>query len=415
LLLYCNINPLLKRFSLKFYLKTFGCKVNQYETQVIRERLLRQGHGETLDISQAQLCWVNTCTVTAKADRECRQILRRINRVNPGARIIAAGCYAESEPGAIKAIDSRIDVLGNNRKLELFALEGEFAGISMFHDRTRAFIKVQDGCDNFCSYCKIPYVRGHSRSRNIKDILKEAATLADKGYKELVLTGICLGDFGRRDGGSGLACLIRRISDIDKDFRIRLSSIELLDMTDDILDEIGSSKKLCRHLHIPLQSGDDEILKKMNRRYTAAQFISRIEFIRRRIPDIGITTDIIVGFPGEKEANFKNSAAVMEIVRPSRSHIFTFSSRPGTRAFEMSQDASPQEIRQRARVLEATGARFTREFNTGLRHKEQRVLIEGRRDRVTGKLCGYTDNYARVLVDGGDDLMGSLMWHRFKA
>ncbi|MDD5504706.1 MAG: MiaB/RimO family radical SAM methylthiotransferase [Candidatus Omnitrophica bacterium] len=397
---------------MKFYLKTLGCKVNQYESQVIRERLLRQGYEETLDMSAAQLCFVNTCTVTAKADRECREVLRRISKANSKARIIAAGCYAVSGYDAIKAIDGRIEVLDNAGKMELFYLNGEPDGISMFHDRTRAFIKVQDGCDNFCSYCRIPYVRGRSRSRNAESILEEAAGLVGKGYREIVLTGICLGDFSRQGGSCGLACLIRRISGIDGDFRVRLSSIELADINDDILNEISLSKKICHHLHIPLQSGDDEILKKMNRRYTAGQFISRVASIRSRIPDIGITTDIIVGFPGEKEANFKNSIITMQAIKPSRTHVFTFSPRQGTKAFDMGQDISGREKKERACVLKKAAEHFSREFNAGLCRKEQRILVEGRRDRATGMLCGYTDNYARVLIDGNDDLMGHLVWRR---
>ena len=394
---------------MKFLLKTYGCKVNQYETQVIREGLLSKGYKETDNIEHADLCFVNTCTVTAKADKECREALRRMARENSGARIIAMGCYVEADTGAIKAIDDRIEVLGNSEKIKLNVDNG----ISYFRGHTRAFIKVQDGCNNFCSYCKVPIVRGESRSRNPQDILKEANVLIDNDYKELVLTGICLGDFGKYSyKDTSLTMLVRKISEIRKDFRLRLSSIELPDVTDDLINEMRSSKKLCHHLHMPLQSGDDGILRDMNRKYIVADFISKVEYIRSLMPDIGITTDVIAGFPGESEASFKNTINTIERIKPSRTHIFTYSPRPGTKAFLMKNDIPTKIKKQRMETLKIITDKLGRGFKNSLAQKDLRVLVENRRDRLTGMLCGYTDNYVKVLIDGPDALMGCFVWHK---
>jgi threonylcarbamoyladenosine tRNA methylthiotransferase MtaB len=394
---------------MRFFLKTYGCKVNQYETQAIRESLLSKGHEETDDIKSAGLCLVNTCTVTAKADRECRETLRKIKKENPEARIIAAGCYAELNAQDIQDIDENIEVLGNDEKLKLYTDKG----ISFFKSHTRAFIKVQDGCNNFCSYCKVPLVRGRSKSRDPEEVYKEAKALIDSGYKELVLTGICLGDFGKyfyKD--TGLSGLIIKISEIKKDFRIRLSSIELQDVTYDLIEEISRLKKMCCHLHIPLQSGDDSILKQMNRKYTVQDFISKVEYIRSIVPDVGVTTDIIVGFPGEKQSNFENTKEAVGKINPSRTHIFTYSPRPGTKAANLKDDVPAKIKKQRMKILKMITDDLGRKFKSSLANKAHRVLVENNRDRVTGKLCGYTDNYIKVLIDGPDELMGSFVSYR---
>jgi threonylcarbamoyladenosine tRNA methylthiotransferase MtaB len=280
-------------------------------------------------------------------------------------------------------------------------------GITDFKAHDRAFIKIQDGCNNFCSYCIVPYARGRSRSRDPKEILAEAERLIDKGYKELVLTGICLGDFGKDLGSStGLRGLISSISEIDGDFRIRLSSIELPDVTDDLIDEMASSKKLCNHLHIPLQSGDNEVLKNMNRRYAKEEFVKRIEYIRSRIPDIGITTDIIVGFPSETEEAFRNTIETIKKIRPSRAHIFRYSRRKKTRAFDMADNVSAAIKEARYKQLKELTDKFAEDFKAEAVKKPQRVLLESCRDKETGFLMGYTDTYVKVLLDGPDGLMG---------
>ena len=399
----------IKRIVMKFFLKTYGCKVNQYESQVIREGLLSKGYEETDNIEDAGLCLVNTCTVTGKADKKCRETLRGMKRKNPGARVIAMGCYVEADAEAVKVIDDTIEVLGNSEKLKLNIDNS----ISSFKGHTRVFIKVQDGCNNFCSYCKVPIVRGRSRSKSPEEILKEAKVLIDNGYKELVLTGICLGDFGKYSyKDTSLTMLVRKISEIKNDFRIRLSSIELPDVTDELINEMMSSKKLCHHLHIPLQGGDDGILREMNRKYTVTDFISRVEYIRSKMPDIGITTDVIVGFPGESESNFKNTINAIERIKPSRTHIFTYSPRQGTKASMLKDDIPSKIKKRRMETLKIIADKLGREFKDSLAQKEHRVLVENSMDRLTGMLCGYTDNYVKVLVDGSDELMGCFVWHK---
>jgi threonylcarbamoyladenosine tRNA methylthiotransferase MtaB len=393
----------------RFKIKTLGCKVNQYETQVIRERLILAGYKEAEGKEKADLCIVNTCTVTAKADKECREILRRFIRENPEAEIIAAGCYVEKDADTIRAIDSKIRVLNNSDKLN-----GD-KGISYFKGHTKAFVKIQDGCNNFCSYCKVPYVRGRSRSRNMEEILKEAGNLISKNYRELVLTGICLGDFGK-DLGTGITLtrLIKEISGLRGDFRIRLSSIELPDVTDELIDEMVLLKKICRHFHIPLQSGDNDILRKMNRRYTSNEFVNRIKFIRSKIPGIAITTDVIIGFPQERDENFNNTLKIIKNIKPSRTHIFTYSPRKGTKAFDVKETVSPPEKSDRYRRLKAITDKFAEQFKLSSYNRNQRILIETTRDRDTAKLTGYTDTYVKMFIDGPDEYIGSFVnYHNF--
>jgi len=382
-----------------FKIKTFGCKVNQYETQAIREGLLSAGHKE------ADLCIVNTCTVTQKADKECRDVLRQLLKRNPNARVVAAGCYAEKDADFIREIDPRVEVIGNKEKLRITD-----PTISYFKDHTKAFIKVQDGCNNFCSYCKVPYVRGRSISRNPEEIIDEAKRLIGNEYKEIVLTGICLGDFGKDlDKKVTPTWLVKEISKIEVDFRIRLSSIELLDVADELIDEISSSGKLCSHLHIPLQSGDDHILKNMNRKYTVTDFLERIEYIRSIIPEIAITTDIIVGFPGETEGNFQNTLKTVKELNPSRTHIFTYNSRKGTEAFDMA-DNIPAKVKSiRHKELQVLTDDLAKDFRNKISKKKQRVLVETTRGKARGMLTGYTDTYVKVEIDGSDEFLGKLI------
>jgi len=409
-----------------FKIKTFGCKVNQYEEQAMREALLSDGHKEAEDGQGADLCIVNTCTVTARADKDSREATRRYLRENPFAEVVVAGCYSEADAKTIKAIDERIRVIGNKEKLtgvipaeagiqardsRLGGNDKETKGISNFKNHDRAFIKVQDGCDNFCAYCIVPYVRGNSRSRDPQEIIEEAKRLIGSGYKELVLTGVCLGSFGRDlKTEIDLTSLVKKIADIEGDFRIRLSSIELPDVGDALLDEMFDSPKLCHHLHIPLQSGDDEILKAMNRKYNSSGFLSRIGHIRSKIPGIAITTDVVVGFPHETEPHFNMTVETLRKLRPSRTHIFTYSPRKGTKAFDLG-DIIPAKVKsERARLLRQITDSLAKKFGQSSSENKQRVLIENTRDKKTGKLTGYTDTYVKILLDGTDELKGTFVY-----
>jgi len=407
-----------------FKIKTFGCKVNQYETQAIREKLLSGGYEEVGTEKKADLCIVNTCTVTQKADKDSRETLRQYIRENPESEIVAAGCYVEADSETLKAIDHRIRAVSNKEKMQIAEIiKGEDccdslrpssndnnSSISSFKGYTKAFVKVQDGCNNFCSYCKVPYVRGRSRSRNPKEIIKESAQLIENGYKELILTGICLGDFGKDlDEGITLAWLIQKITAVDKDFRIRLSSIELPDVTDSLIDLIVSSDKVCNHIHIPLQSGDDDILKKMNRKYTSSEFVDRIGYIRSKISGIAITTDLIVGFPTESDENFNNTLKAIHKIAPSRAHIFTYSPRRGTESFALKDDIHSSLKKERLKQLKQITDRLADEYKHSSSVRGQRLLIENTRDKATGKLTGYTDTYIKLIIDGPDKFMGEFL------
>jgi len=391
-----------------FKIKTFGCKVNQYETQAIREALASGGYEEAKKSQKADLCIVNTCTVTAKADKECRDTLRRFIRENPDAEIIAAGCYSEKGKDAIRTIDEKITTITNSEKFAKW--KNNTCGISYHKDHTKAFIKIQDGCDNFCSYCIVPHVRGRSKSRDLEKILEEARRLISNEYKELVLTGICLGDFGKDLGGDkSLVWLVKKITAIEGIFRIRLSSIELQDVTDELIYEIGTSNRLCNHLHIPLQSGDDSVLKSMNRKYTTREFIDRIGYIRSIIPGIAITTDVIVGYPGETDVCFQNTLKSIEEIRPSRTHIFTYSPREHTKAFSLNDTVSREIKKERFVLLKELTDKLAEEFQRSSKGSKERVLVENFKDMKKGLLSGYTDTYIKVAVEGSRELIGKLI------
>ncbi len=283
---------------------TLGCKVNQYDTQSIREDFFHLGFREPLHNEAADVYVVNTCTVTGSADKDSLYYIRRSHRENPAARIIVTGCLAELDRNRIKSEPGVSLVVKNKDKNNIASLlscglrkenKQGLGNISSFDGRTRTFLKIQDGCNNFCSYCKVPLVRGRSRSKSLKSIVLEANVLVKNGFKEIVLSGICLGSYGREfKSAISLIDVISELEKINGLCRIRLSSIESLDVTDALISRLSYSDKLCPHLHIPLQSGDNKILKLMNRKYTRAEFLSRIKKIKRKIPDIAITTDVLV-------------------------------------------------------------------------------------------------------------------------
>lgn len=397
-----------------FKIITLGCKVNQYETQAMREQLISAGLKEVNSHTPADLYIVNTCTVTQDTDRECRRFLRRCAKENPKASIVATGCYVENDAGVIKEINSNIIIL---KKKELGAdlvlsqiLHEKMVAvpiISRFEGRTKAFIKIQDGCDNFCSYCKVPYVRGKPKSRNKDEIIREAQNLIKNNYKELVLCGICLGSYGKGlKGQTGLADIVSSISKLPGDFRIRLSSIEMQHVSGALINLIKKTDKICNHLHIPLQSGDDEILKNMNRKYTSAEFINKIHEIKEKIPGIAISTDVIVGFPGETDIAFENTLNTIEKIQPMRTHIFTYSKREGTAACNLKGYIKKADAIKRYRIIKKLTDEIAGEYYEYSKGLPQRVLVEDERDKNTKKLCGYTDAYVRFVFDGPDEWVG---------
>jgi threonylcarbamoyladenosine tRNA methylthiotransferase MtaB len=399
----------------RFYIHTLGCKVNQYESQAMRESLIDAGFEECASKDMADVFVLNTCTVTEKADKESRYMVNAFRRANPEAKIVVTGCYVEKDSAEVAALPGVAHIVKNSEKNRLADILNSAPPtkisaqlrITGFKDHTKAFIKIQDGCENACAYCKVPLVRGSLWSRPLNAILDEVEGLVGNGFREIVLTGICLGAWGV--SGTGLADVLRALDDIHGDFRIRLSSIEPKYVTDDIIAIIKRNRKICRHLHIPLQSGDDEILKSMNRPYDTAAYRSLVEKARAEIDGLAITTDVMVGFPGESAAHFKNTLDFVRQLSPARTHIFTFSRRPGTTAYSMEGGIDPYVAKKRHCELEGPALNAAYLFAKSFVGDVAKVLVENKREADSGLLTGYSDNYIKMLFSGPDVLMGQIV------
>jgi len=407
-----------------FQILTFGCKVNQYESQAISELFLREGFRQIDNGLSADIYVLNTCTVTQKTDEECLRLTRQLIRRNPQSKIIVTGCFIQDDRNIEKVKNlswSNLIIAKNSEKSRLPHIvlgkdEQSRAScerdlyISDFFNHSRAFLKIQDGCSNSCSYCKIPLVRGASRSRDPGLILDEAKRLIDKGFKEIVLCGICLGAFGKDlIPKIELTDLIEDLENINADFRIRLSSIEATDVTPRLIEKMGSSKKICRHLHIPFQSGDDKTLSLMNRKLKSDDYKRLIEFIRKKIPDIAITSDIMVGFTGEEKESFQNTLNFVNQISPSRLHIFPYSPRPGTASFSFPNRPTEKVVKERMGTLSLLAREFSYNYRKIFINKTVRVLVESRLDKKTGQLSGYSDNYIRVVFKAKFELKNCLV------
>ena len=399
---------------------TLGCKLNFAESSTIGRQFADRGYTIVEFGEPADVCVVNTCTVTERADRECRQTVRRALRASPEPVVIVTGCYAQLEPEQIASIDGVDFVLGSREKLRLFDLlpvldkpraprilvsdiaAGDDFGAAASADaggRTRAFLKVQDGCDYSCSFCTIPRARGVSRSQPVDACVEQARRLAAAGYRELVLTGVNVGDYGRKDGTSleALLAALERVPGID---RIRISSLEPNLVSDALLDRVGASSRLCRHFHIPLQSGSNEILRRMRRRYTATEYRHLLENIARRLPGCGIGVDVIVGFPGENEEHFDETRSLLQDLPLTYLHVFTYSERPGTPAAGFAAPVPVRTRRERNAVLRILGAKKKEAFHRTLLGRRVSVLCEGSVEN--GRRFGCTDTYARVALAAGE-------------
>lgn len=394
--------------TIKFF--TLGCKANQYDTQSIRERFLSKGFREIVNRKQPDYLLINTCTVTSGADRKSRNIIRRCIQANPAASIIVTGCLAENDWVSLADIKG----IGLIIKKSFFP-----EGISRFSGRTRAFLKIQDGCNNFCSYCKVALVRGRERSKKLTEIIKEAKALVAHGYKEIVLTGICLGAYGKGlPHKKDLVDVIDALEKIEGLSRIRLSSIEAGDVSLKLIRHMRKSKKLCRHLHIPIQSGDDAILKRMNRKYTSQKYLELISKIKSAIPGIAITTDVLVGFPGESEENFQNTVDLVQKIQPLKVHIFPYSPREGTAAAKTGDGSialpvipaqAGISLPHRISRLKAVAEKCSLAYKKRFLNKSLEVLLEARDKQNPLLWEGLTDNYLKVklpLIQGvkGADL-----------
>ena len=391
---------------------TLGCKLNFSESSTLAREYEQGGFVRVAPEAEADICVVNTCSVTEHADKKCRNLIRKLHRRNPGAIIAVTGCYAQLKPEDIAAIDGVDIVLGNNDKGDLYKRVLELTGkgrarvyscdtdsLTRFFaafssgDRTRAFLKVQDGCDYCCAYCTIHYARGASRNLPVADAVAEARQIAAAGQKEIVITGVNTGDFGRTTGEKFID-LLRALDAVEGIERYRISSIEPNLLTDDIVEFCAASPKFQHHFHIPLQSGSDRILGLMRRRYTTARFAGRIEAVRRLMPDAFIGIDVIVGFPGETEADFGETYAFLERTAPAFLHIFPFSERPGTPAVALPGKVQPAVAARRGAELEALCERLHGTFCAKAVGTEDRVLFES--TRRGGMMFGFTGNYRRV-------------------
>ena len=401
---------------------TLGCKLNYAETSVIGNSFLKRGFSITDFDSRADVYVINTCTVTENAEKECRQIIRRALRHNPNGFVIVTGCYAQLRPEQIQKIEGVDLVLGSKEKFEIFNFIDSFekkdlacvyvspleklndfgpAFTPLPEDRTRAFLKIQDGCDYKCSFCTIPKARGLSRSQSEEETVLQLTELVQKGYKEIVLTGVNVGDYGSKIG-TNLYQLLEKLIRVDGNFRLRISSIEPNLLTDEIIELVATEEKLCKHFHVPLQSGSDKILKRMQRRYLSKLYAERIEKIKSKIPEAGIGVDVIVGFPGEDENDFRITYDFIANLPVSYLHVFTYSERPGTPAAEMKEQVPKDERRRRTNTLRILSARKKYQFYLEMVGTEQKVLFEHRDD--DGTIKGFTSNYIRVVTDTHSDL-----------
>ncbi len=390
---------------------TLGCKVNQYETQYVREGLLSVGYSDAGDGEPAELCVVNTCTVTSEGDAKSRQAIRRLARRNPGAKIVVMGCYATRAPAEVAALPGVSQVVTDKR--ELPDLLGRFGvtdvptGISGFGRRHRAYVKVQDGCLLRCSFCIIPYVRPDLASRPIEHILDEVRRLVGNGYREVVLTGIHLGHYGvdwsrhlPKHKWTRLSHLVRRIAELPGEFRLRLSSIEATEVTRELIDVMADhGEKVAPHLHISMQSGSDSALRRMRRRWGSRRFIDRCRLVQERLDRPAITTDVIVGFPGETDEEFQETIAACRAVGFSQIHIFPFSPRRGTPAAEMVGQVPPQVKRERAEVLAGVECQLRDAYYRSLIGRRLQVLTETKyRHRGEAEPAGWLGTSCRYAT-----------------
>ncbi len=394
---------------------TLGCKVNQYDTQIMREKMEGAGY-HTVDFEDAADVYIiNTCTVTQISDKKSRQMISKVKRNFPQSVIVVCGCYSQVAPTTVAALDGVDIVLGtSNRKdilnyLELFQKEQrqilevdncgtlETEEIHSFGEKNRAILKIEDGCENYCSYCLIPFARGKIRSKPLEIIKKETAALANDGYREIVLTGIHLGSYGKENGSPCLEKAIKAVSENPKIERIRLGSLEPRIITESFLKEIQSIKSLCPHFHLSLQSGCDKTLRAMNRHYSAQEYKDAVALLRRYYPDCAVTTDIIVGFPGESEDDFIDSLQFVRKIGFAKIHIFPFSPRSGTKAAAMKEQLTKSIKTERVKKMEEIEAQSRKAFWESLVGTVQTVLPENEKK---GTLRGFTPNYCPVRWRG---------------
>ena len=409
---------------------TLGCKVNQYETEAMEELFQKSGYNIVDENEQADVYVINTCTVTNLSDRKSRQFIRKSKKINDDSLIAVVGCYSQVSPEEVEKINGVDVIIGTSERNKIVELcekardskekinivrsiktykEFEKINIDEIKSKTRAFLKIQDGCNQFCSYCIIPYARGPIRSREYEDIEKEAYKLAKAGFKEIVLTGIHVASYGKDLKKESLREVIEKISKIEGLERIRLSSVEPNLIDDEFMETITNSNNVCDHFHLSLQSGSDSVLKRMNRKYSTREFLEKVEIIRKYMPDAGITTDIIVGFPGETDIEFKETLNFVKKVGFSRIHVFKYSPRKGTPAAIMEEQIHGDIKSKRSEELIKLGDELTLEFNSRFKDRSLPVLFEEKTKRKNDTYEGYTTNYIRVEAPSPNNLIGEII------
>lgn len=403
---------------------TLGCKVNQYETEAMSELFLNSGYEITDYDGFADIYVINTCTVTGMSDRKSRQIIRRAKKSNPDAFVIVAGCYSQVSPDEVLKIDGVNLVLGTKDRGNIVRIYEEASkkekqsmvedimkchtfehlSLSTFGDRTRAYIKIQEGCNQFCSYCKIPYARGPIRSRDFGEVIEETKRLTEKGFTEITYVGIHIASYGLDTKSEGLAELLCEANKIDGIKRLRLSSIEPMTLNEEFAQRIKGLDKLCPHFHLSLQSGCDETLKRMNRKYSTDEYYKIVEGLRKHFPEVAITTDIMVGFPGETDEEFEKTCEFAEKVAFADAHVFQYSPRPGTPAAKFENQVSPDIKEFRSKRIMDICAKSKRVFMERFLGDTKEVLFE--QAVKGGYFEGKTANYQNILVRTSEDLAG---------
>ena len=421
---------------MKFKIISLGCKVNSYECSSLASLLIKAGHEEAKDSPNEEvgIALINTCSVTATADQKSRQHIRKLRNIYPNAIICVMGCYAQKRHEFIKN-DIKADIIvGTNNRSEIPSLIDEFIknkkqidkveektrffsyeelGITSYNENVRAYLKIQDGCDNFCSYCIIPFTRGKSRSRQPEEILKEARYLIKNGYKEIVITGIHVGGYGSDLTDYSFSTLIDELSSLEGLYSLRISSIEESEIDEKLISLVKNRKNIAKHLHIPLQSGSESVLKRMNRKYDKASFLSTLKRIREEIPDIALTTDVIVGFPGETIEEFDETYNFIKECDFNMLHVFPFSARENTKAIRMPNQISPDVKKERVKTLIDLSNNLWEQYTNKFLNKEVEVLVE-EYDEINKINRGHTTNYLDVSFKNDENLVGKIIHTTYK-
>ena len=413
---------------------TLGCKVNHYETEAIWQLFKEKGYERTEFDHQADVYVINTCTVTNTGDKKSRQVIRRAVRQNPDAVICVTGCYAQTSPGEIMDIPGVDVVVGTQDRVKMLDYIEQYRNerqpinavrnimknrvyeeldVPAFTDRTRASLKIQEGCNNFCTFCIIPWARGLMRSRDPKEVIHQAQQLVEAGYLEIVLTGIHTGGYGQDLKDYNLAQLLRDLeAQVPGLKRLRISSIEASQLTDEVIDVLRESKIVVNHLHIPIQSGSDTVLKRMRRKYTMEFFSERLTKLHEALPDLAVTSDVIVGFPGETEEEFMETYNFIRDHKFSELHVFPFSPRTGTPAARMDDQIDEDIKNERVHRLIALNDQLAKEYASRFENEVLEVIPEeftNEGSELAGLLTGYTDNYLKVAFEGPESLIGQLV------